>query len=87
MLDSLGTSTSHTYQNIEAANTASPHARTQKDIAIDGQRYRMVIMAFTYAHSQAHTSRNGAPVDRGTNGRIFGSDVRINLTTSRSVDI
>ena len=44
-------------------------------------------MAITYRHSQARTKSNGALVDRRANGGIYGSDVRIQLTTSRTVDV
>ena len=60
---------------------------TPKEVTIDGKRYREVHMAKSlYCFSHVRDSR-GALVDRGANGGICGSDVRIIHKTGRKVDV
>ena len=78
----------HTDQNVNAPNTSqSNNNNPSKEININGIVYRSVSMLVRYTHSQACTKANGDLVDRGANGSICGSNARIQLTASRTVDI
>ena len=72
--------------NSPATNGNSPSADNDK-IILNGKKYRAVNLAKTvYYHS--HVSKQcGALVDRGANGGICGSDVRVIARTGRTVDI
>lgn len=87
MSDSIGNTTSHTDQTFQAENTTETQVGTPNEINLNGQHYRTVNMAVLYTHPHTHTSCNDALVDRGANVAIFGSDVCVKFTTSRSVDI
>ena len=61
----------------------------QHEVNINGVRYRQVNfinIQYTVTNSQTYTKR-GALVDRGANGGIAGSDVRLIAKTDRHVDI
>ena len=61
----------------------------QHEVNINGVRYRQVNFVniqYTVTNSQTHIKR-GALVDRGANGGIAGSDVRLIAKTNRHVDI
>ena len=57
------------------------------EIVLNGQRYCAINLAKTvYCHSRVR-KQCGALVDRGANGGICGSDVRVIARTGRTVDI
>ena len=72
-----------------AKSNDSSKTRDAKEVTIDGTKYRKVNMAKTmYAVSSSKAARpRGALVDRGANGSIGGSDVRVLSMTDRHVDI
>ena len=58
------------------------------EIIIKGKTYRLVNAAIFYVVSAAlQSNKHGSLMDRGANGGVAGIDVRIILTTLRSVDI
>ena len=56
------------------------------EITIDGQRYRQC-NTHEYLVSTHRSSKSGSLVDRGANGGIAGSDVRIINRTNKSVNV
>jgi hypothetical protein len=70
-----------------AANNGQ--TKPPQEVNLNGIVYRQVNMAHTtYSISSSHiTGNKGALVDRGANGGIAGSDVRVINKTGKSVDI
>jgi len=54
---------------------------------VDGKTYRQVHLHATYHVSASKSSSVQSLVDRGANGGIGGSDVRVIFRTHRSVDV
>ena len=71
-----------------ARNPRKPEGdRPNKEVIIDGKKFRQVNVARTYRVSAHETALYESLADRGANGGVAGEDVRVIDTTDRRVDI
>jgi len=66
--------------------SASPTPNASEEITVNGKTYRQVHL-HTYSVSASKSSSTQSLVDRGANGGIGGSDVRVIHKTHCSVDV